>query len=56
MDRAMLVEGLSELLSKVRYLLLSNGSYGGDKVLSLRSMGERGIRMCVRSHDCAARW
>ena len=31
MDRAMLVEGLSELLPKLLYLLLSDGSYGGDK-------------------------
>ena len=31
MDRAMLVEGLSELLSMLRYLLLGDGSYGGDK-------------------------
>jgi hypothetical protein len=25
-------------------------------VLSRRSMGERGVRRCVRSHDSAARW
>ena len=31
MDRAMLAEGLSELLSKLRYLLLSDGSNGGDQ-------------------------
>ena len=30
-DCAMLAEGLSELLSKLRYLLLSDGSNGGDK-------------------------
>jgi len=30
-NRAMLVEGLSELLSELRYLLLSDGPYGGDK-------------------------
>ena len=30
-DRAMLAEGLSELLSKLRYLLLSDGSNGGDQ-------------------------
>ena len=29
--RAMLVEGLSELLSELRYLLLSDGPYGGGK-------------------------
>ena len=29
--RAMLVEGLSELLSELRYLLLSDGPYGGDE-------------------------
>ena len=29
--RAMLVEGLSELMSELRYLLLSDGPYGGDK-------------------------
>ena len=55
-DRAKLVEGLSELLSKLRYLLLSDGSNGGERVLSLRSMEERGVRRCVRSHACAARW
>ena len=27
----MLVEGLSELLSELLYLLLGDGSYGGDK-------------------------
>ena len=30
-DRAMLAEGLSELLSKLRYLLLSDGSNGGNQ-------------------------
>ena len=29
--RTMLVEGLSELLSELRYLLLGDGLYGGDK-------------------------
>ena len=30
-DRAMLAEGLSVLLSRLRYLLLSDGSNGGDQ-------------------------
>ena len=30
-DRAMLAEGLSEQLSEMRYLLLSDGPDGGDK-------------------------
>ena len=29
--RAMLVEGLLELMSELHYLLLSDGPYGGDK-------------------------
>ena len=41
-DRAMLVEGLSELLSKLRYLLLSDGSNGGDKCAQSQVHGGAG--------------
>ena len=54
--RAMLVEGLSELLSELRYLLLSDGPYGGDMRAESQVHGERGVSRCVRSHDCTARW
>ena len=41
-DRAMLVEGLSELLSKWLYLLLSDGSKDGDKCAQSQVHGGTG--------------
>ena len=38
----MLVEGLSELLSKLRYLLMSDGSNGGDKCAQSQVHGGAG--------------